>query len=64
MGFIFSIPQEGLIRESLHCEIYASIGWIPVTKVVASKLCGVKISYEYSYMYRIGIANYDNVHKY
>ena len=26
MGFIFSIPQEGLIRESLHCEIYASIG--------------------------------------
>ena len=43
MGFIFSIPQEGLIRESLHCEIYASIGWIPVTRVVSSKLCGVKI---------------------
>ena len=37
MGFIFSIPQEGLIRESLHCEMYASIGWIPVTKVVSSK---------------------------
>ena len=53
MGFIFSIPQEGLIRESLHCEIYASIGWNPVTKVVASKLCGVKMLYEYSYMYRI-----------
>ena len=33
MGFTFSIPQEGLIRESLHCEIYASTGWIPVTKV-------------------------------
>ena len=39
-GFTFSIPQEGLIRESLHCEIYASTGWIPATKVanfVASK---------------------------
>ena len=58
MGFIFSIPQEGLVRESLHCEIYASIGWIPVTKVVASKY------YEYSYMYRICFANYDKVHKY
>ena len=34
-GVYFSIPQKGLIRESLHCEIYASIGWIPVTKVVA-----------------------------
>ena len=62
VGFIFSIPQEGLIRERLHCEIYASIGWIPVTKVVASKLCGVKILYEYSYMYRICFANYDKVH--
>ena len=40
MGFTFSIPQEGLIRKSLHCEIYASTWWIPVTKVasfVASK---------------------------
>ena len=39
-GFSFSIPQDGLIRESLHCEIYASTGWIPVTKdasFVASK---------------------------
>ena len=32
VGFSFSIPQDGLIRESLHCEIYASTGWIPVTK--------------------------------
>ena len=40
VGFSFSIPQDGLIRESLHCEIYASTGWIPVTKdasFVASK---------------------------
>ena len=40
VGFAFSIPQDGLIRESLHCEIYASTGWIPVTKdasFVASK---------------------------
>ena len=36
-GVYFSKPQEGLIRESLQCEIYARIGWIPVTKVVASK---------------------------
>ena len=62
MGFIFSIPQEGLIRESPHREIYASIGWIPVEKFVASKLCGVKILYEYSNMYRICFANYDKVH--
>ena len=34
MGFTLNIPQDGLIRESLHCEIYASTGWIPVTKVV------------------------------
>ena len=26
MGFIFSIPQEGLIGESHHCKIYARIG--------------------------------------
>ena len=40
VGFALSIPQDGLIRESLHCEIYASTGWIPVTKdasFVASK---------------------------
>ena len=40
VGFSFSIPQDGLIMESLHCEIYASTGWIPVTKdasCVASK---------------------------
>ena len=40
VGFSFSIPQDGLIRESLHCEKYASTGWIPVTKdasFVASK---------------------------
>ena len=40
VGFSFSIPQDGLIRESLHCEIYASTGWIPVMKdasFVASK---------------------------
>ena len=35
VGFTFSIPQDGLIRESLHCEIYASTGWIRVTKVVS-----------------------------
>ena len=32
-GFTFSIPQEGLIRESLHCEIYASTGWLPANFV-------------------------------
>ena len=43
-------------------RLIASIGWIPVTKVVSSKLCGVKRLYEYSYNDRICFANYDKVH--